>query len=91
MKKIGIVGRMGFDGTSLIDNALKFDLHDVVVSENTDSLKYFDEEDVFKINQYADHFPLVNRVAQYFRDKPKIGRNEPCSCGSNKKYKKCCM
>jgi len=24
------------------------------------------------------------------RDKPKIGRNEPCPCGSGKKYKKCC-
>jgi hypothetical protein len=24
------------------------------------------------------------------RDKPKIGRNEPCPCGSDKKYKKCC-
>ena len=22
---------------------------------------------------------------------PKIGRNEPCPCGSGKKYKKCCM
>jgi len=21
---------------------------------------------------------------------PKIGRNDPCSCGSNLKYKKCC-
>jgi SEC-C motif-containing protein len=24
------------------------------------------------------------------RDRPKVGRNEPCPCGSNKKYKKCC-
>ena len=24
------------------------------------------------------------------RDKPKVGRNEPCPCGSGKKYKKCC-
>jgi SEC-C motif-containing protein len=24
------------------------------------------------------------------RDAPKIGRNDPCSCGSGKKYKKCC-
>lgn len=24
------------------------------------------------------------------RENPKIGRNDPCSCGSNKKYKKCC-
>lgn len=24
------------------------------------------------------------------RDGPKIGRNDPCSCGSKQKYKKCC-
>jgi len=24
------------------------------------------------------------------RDQPKIGRNDPCSCGSGKKFKKCC-
>lgn len=24
------------------------------------------------------------------KDKPKVGRNEPCPCGSGKKYKKCC-
>ena len=24
------------------------------------------------------------------RSAPKIGRNEPCVCGSGKKYKKCC-
>ena len=25
------------------------------------------------------------------REGPKIGRNEPCSCGSEKKYKNCCL
>jgi preprotein translocase subunit SecA len=25
------------------------------------------------------------------REKPKVGRNDPCPCGSGKKYKKCCM
>ncbi|MBA3582831.1 MAG: YchJ family protein [Gammaproteobacteria bacterium] len=29
-------------------------------------------------------------IKQYRRDAPKLGRNDPCSCGSNKKYKKCC-
>jgi SEC-C motif domain protein len=30
-------------------------------------------------------------VNQPFRhDQPKIGRNDPCHCGSGKKYKKCC-
>lgn len=24
------------------------------------------------------------------REAPKVGRNDPCSCGSGKKYKKCC-
>jgi uncharacterized protein YecA (UPF0149 family) len=24
------------------------------------------------------------------RSSPKVGRNDPCSCGSQKKYKKCC-
>jgi len=27
---------------------------------------------------------------QYIRSTPKVGRNEPCPCGSGKKYKKCC-
>ena len=26
----------------------------------------------------------------YERESPKIGRNDPCPCGSGKKYKKCC-
>lgn len=25
------------------------------------------------------------------RESPKVGRNEPCPCGSGKKYKKCCL
>lgn len=29
------------------------------------------------------------RTGPIVRDKPKVGRNEPCPCGSGKKYKKC--
>jgi len=32
----------------------------------------------------------VPDVDQFRRDRPKQGRNEPCGCGSGKKYKKCC-
>jgi preprotein translocase subunit SecA len=28
-------------------------------------------------------------VAPYVREQPKVGRNEPCPCGSGKKYKQC--
>jgi len=27
----------------------------------------------------------------YQRTSPKVGRNDPCPCGSGKKYKKCCL
>jgi uncharacterized protein YecA (UPF0149 family) len=30
--------------------------------------------------------PMTFRRAQ-----PKVNRNDPCPCGSSKKYKKCCM
>lgn len=28
---------------------------------------------------------------QMARRPPKVGRNEPCPCGSGKKFKKCCL
>lgn len=31
------------------------------------------------------------RNKQLVRDHYKIGRNEPCPCGSGKKYKNCCL
>ncbi|MFI5314549.1 MAG: SEC-C metal-binding domain-containing protein [Myxococcota bacterium] len=27
--------------------------------------------------------------APYVRESPKVGRNDPCPCGSGKKFKKC--
>lgn len=29
-------------------------------------------------------------ITPHLRTTPKIGRNDPCPCGSGKKYKKCC-
>ena len=33
----------------------------------------------------------MTKPETYHRDQPKIGRNDPCPCGSGKKYKNCCM
>jgi SEC-C motif-containing protein len=30
------------------------------------------------------------RVKPFVREAPKVGRNDPCPCGSGKKHKKCC-
>ena len=35
--------------------------------------------------------PIGMAPATIHRDTKKIGRNEPCPCGSGKKYKKCCQ
>lgn len=32
----------------------------------------------------------VDGPTPFRREEPKIGRNDPCPCGSGKKYKKCC-
>ena len=37
---------------------------------------------------YVDGRPL--RPAAYRREAPTVGRNDPCPCGSGKKYKNCC-
>ncbi|MBM4066788.1 MAG: hypothetical protein FJ266_14310 [Planctomycetes bacterium] len=48
-------------------------------------------------DEETDHQTFENtmqnnhEVHTIFRDASKIGRNEPCPCGSGKKYKKCCL
>jgi SEC-C motif-containing protein len=37
---------------------------------------------------YVDGRLVIPKTAT--RDHPKVGRNDPCPCGSGKKYKKCC-
>jgi preprotein translocase subunit SecA len=37
----------------------------------------------------ADEEAAQVEAAQLQRDEPKIGRNDPCPCGSGKKYKHC--
>jgi preprotein translocase subunit SecA len=33
--------------------------------------------------------PAPEAIAPYIREQPKVGRNDPCPCGSGKKYKQC--
>lgn len=36
---------------------------------------------------FSSHMPDT----PYYRETPKVGRNDPCPCGNNKKFKKCCL
>jgi hypothetical protein len=33
---------------------------------------------------------VQGKVETFRREEPRVGRNDPCPCGSGKKYKKCC-
>ena len=40
-------------------------------------------------DQVAQIDPETGRAKTLTREAPKVGRNDPCPCGSGKKYKKC--
>lgn len=44
----------------------------------------FDEDELTKL------YKEQKKSTTIVHDGPKIGRNDPCPCGSGKKYKKCC-
>jgi peptide deformylase len=42
------------------------------------------------IQHEIDHMDGILNIDKEYKPTPKVGRNEPCPCGSGKKYKKCC-
>ena len=49
-----------------------------------------DEEEYSWEQDVWDFMNSIPGQQPFVRDTPKIGRNDPCPCGSGKKYKKCC-
>lgn len=51
------------------------------------------EEETIIISERYSHLTKKEQEANIVpvRITPKIGRNEKCPCGSNKKYKNCCL
>jgi len=52
---------------------------DAESSEEADEGSPFGEDESFPFEE------------PYFRAAPKVGRNDPCPCGSGRKYKRCCL
>jgi len=61
------------------------ELNKIEEDEDEEALPYPDEPDE------EPSFPRITEQEPYVRNQPKVGRNDPCPCGSGKKYKKCCM
>lgn len=71
------------------------------VAEKVFHVRFETEEDVEKVGRKKKERKMIlgrggerpqgSKPITIRRTKPKIGRNDPCPCGSGKKYKKCCM
>jgi SEC-C motif-containing protein len=70
------------DSTGMVEFIAKFKYEDIdrVHHERSD----------FKKRDGQWFFLDGKLVQEPVRNEPKIGRNDPCPCGSGKKYKKCC-
>ncbi len=67
------------------------DLTNATDEQTAEQMKQF-EDSVITGDQLAQIRALYNRKPkQLVRKHAKIGRNDPCICGSGKKFKNCCM
>lgn len=67
--------------------------HDMATDAETENIRNAITPNVREIHAYwltrrDNHAPAS---APIHRAEPHVGRNDPCPCGSGKKYKKCCL
>ena len=67
-----------------IENDVKLTEENTVTMEEMNKTVKLDEQTIQRLMAYQNHKPSI-------REYKKIGRNDPCPCGSNKKYKNCCL
>lgn len=75
---------IGMDIITLGDFAVTNKNRQTIFSFRVPSIEYIDFVKQIK------NKPIKASKVPYKRAKPKVGRNEPCPCGSGKKYKNCC-
>ncbi len=72
---------------SIKENALRAFCHLRIESEvREEEFQHETDENV----EYHDNESAQRKQETVRRSAPKVGRNDPCPCGSGKKYKKCC-
>ncbi len=94
----------GIDDSLVVPNNIEEITEDSVVSLEYDPEKLYmnmvdcNAEWLYTLPQWDKYFTEEKKQELYKTQKssktivkpPKIGRNDPCPCGSGKKYKKCC-
>jgi len=91
--------RKAFDENLLEEGVIDLDYveetfkrsEDEVLSElYTGSIYSFPTDTIAELQQWAS-FKTIETRPEKLAQAAKIGRNDPCPCGSGKKYKKCCL
>lgn len=82
------------------DRLFPRDLYDVLLMRRNPYGLYVSEYDAMQASYEEDHvIPFLDEIGPTLgssaqtspaKTKIKVGRNDPCPCGSGKKYKKCC-
>ena len=92
-KKTVSINKAQIVKTGTIMDGINNELEEITDSETTlDSNNSLNKLDVSSLDAAT-----IKRLMDYQNRKPsvreykKIGRNDPCPCGSGKKYKKCCL
>lgn len=87
---VGIATETGLETESRSEDALYLDARDWTEAENEDARRLQEETGLLTALQerrvQVKEYPTLPKVAA----KGKVGRNDPCPCGSGMKYKKCC-
>jgi preprotein translocase subunit SecA len=60
-----------------------------ISKEAVQSLETHQEKEARKVTEHRGEGEESQKSAPVKRDEDKVGRNDPCPCGSGKKYKKC--
>ncbi len=72
-------------------NGQGFEHHEVSQFRKNENGEWlFVESDSHTHKEGEGHHHHHTKPQTVLRESPKVGRNDPCVCGSGKKYKKCC-
>lgn len=86
----GFLAEIGRDVQDAADKRLKF-LAPYYSGKDMDEIRASMEEAYQKaLRDQKEPSYVYDGTETYKRIQPKVGRNDPCPCGSGKKYKKCC-
>jgi uncharacterized protein YecA (UPF0149 family) len=88
---------MNVNDGNLYDIGLAQEKSKAIRAAFSDNFVEVDEEDMTakqrdtKKVSLKDHRSKLGKQLTYERKERKLNRNDPCSCGSGLKYKKCCL